>query len=310
MLDAEHDLPAQGPPIRQPPAAGPGGTFGVRDRYAGTDGTYAGTQGSHPEGSGDAYPGTQASPAPYEGAPGAYPAAQGTYAGYPSAQGAYTGAQGAYTGAQGAYPGSVERYGGQDDGYPGAPDPYAARDDLYARPAGRATPRGPLVVAVAFVVAIGLGVAIGLATATHHSKAKHPASAAPAVVDSQAAPVIPASSWGGNRQAGAERNVILPPGGKNRVALRYVYGQKYGQPVDAVDIPKGKLFYGVILGATAANDQYWAVGLVDVRGGPATLVVWNRTGTGPWQVNGRGPGACGPLPSAFSKVWDGPPPFC
>ncbi|MGF7238418.1 MAG: hypothetical protein ACQSGP_26165, partial [Frankia sp.] len=195
--------------------------------------------------------------------------------------------------------------------YAPPPAPYRDQDDLYVAPASATDSRGPLVVGLAFAVAIVIGIGIGLATAPHHTKPKQAASAAPTAVDPRAAPAIPERAWGGNRQAGVARNVNMTSAPDNRTALRYVYGKKLGQAVTAVTIPSGKLFYGVILGSTAATDHFWAVGLAAVSGSPDTLVVWDRTGAGPWRVSGSGAGSCAPVPVAFYKgPWEGRPTFC
>ncbi len=252
-------------------------------------------------------------------AAGDYPTGSAGYpatGGYPAAPGGYGARTGAYAAPD--HPEGPPRTGAPYDDRAGrfapapAPDQHRDEDDLYRAPvpAAAGASRGPLVIGLAFAVAIVIGVGIGLATAPHHQAAKQSISAAPAAVDPQAAPAIPDSVWGGNRQAGAVRNVNMLAAPANRTALRYVYGKKIGQPASAVTIPSLKLFYGVILGPSAATDHFWAVGLATVNGSPDTLVVWDRTGAGAWRVASRGAGSCSIVPSSLYVPWKGRPAFC
>lgn len=171
--------------------------------------------------------------------------------------------------------------------------------------------RTPRVVAASFAVAVGLGVVIGLVTAPH-AKHHQSAPAAAKTVDAKAAPGIPASTWGNVRQPGSALNVHMVGQTANRTALRYVYALKAGQSLDQVVIPSGKLYYGVVQGATAADDQFYAAGLVTVGGQAPTPVVWERKGSGAWRVSQSGPGSCDILPRELygSGAWNGRPALC
>jgi len=197
--------------------------------------------------------------------------------------------------------------------------------------------RRPVIIG-AFVAAALLGVLIGLLTA--------PSSGGPAtneVADAWAPQRAPAlGRLPGSRVPNSAQNLTvgsdlrpalqwaaadaaLAAAGKTTLSEAYQASsspsagssnaQSGGAALSANDItiPVNHLYYGVIEGASAANDVYWAAGntttsstVVEVPG----LEVWKRAGSGPWTVVATGAGACQKVPGNLVSLWGGAAAVC
>jgi hypothetical protein len=199
--------------------------------------------------------------------------------------------------------------------------------------------RRPVIIG-AFVAAALLGILIGLLTAPSGDGGTAAANgdvwspqrapAVPALPDARAAgsavnlnvptELRPALQW-------ATADAALAAAGKTTLSAAYlaasaspsaaagslnaVSGAGTGAALtaDAISIPVRHLYYGVVEGATAADDVYWAAGntqttstAVPVPG----LEVWKRSGNGPWSVFATGAGACQKVPSTLlGTAWSG-----
>ncbi|WP_018502340.1 hypothetical protein [Parafrankia discariae] len=197
---------------------------------------------------------------------------------------------------------------------PAGVDPAGGRA---ARPGAAAwtQQRRPLLVAASFVVAVLLGVGLGLVWASDDPAA--PDAVAVEQPDNEiVSPPLPAVPWETSRVAGRARTLTLK--GNEPTTLRqplmwlaaYEVRKKTGAatPVASdVTIPNGMLFYGAVEGVDKEHDEFWAVGMTEIRGVSAADApdphVWKRVGNSPWKLVGRGPTACDLIPVDLKNIW-------
>ncbi|MCK9924141.1 hypothetical protein MXD61_20100 [Frankia sp. AgPm24] len=186
-----------------------------------------------------------------------------------------------------------------------------------ARPVGLLGARElrPVVVIVAFVVAIVLGLGIGFATADRdHSAGDTATGQTPAA---ELSPVQGTPSWAATRSPGAAHQMVLnsePNPAALRLALQFTVAAEIKETDPSTTVTAAQvtvvegMYFGAVEGVDAAQDQYWAIGRINVAGAaspPADPHVWRRIGSGPWTIVSHGAGACDSIPKALVDVWKG-----
>ncbi|SNQ46011.1 conserved hypothetical protein [Frankia canadensis] len=176
----------------------------------------------------------------------------------------------------------------------------------------------PIVVVAAFLVAILLGVGIGYATADRGSDAVTAAPTAPAAALTPAQRV---PFWATSRHPGAGHQMVLtaePDPTALRFALQWTVADRLKADgtgtvtAQQVKVVEG-MYFGAVEGADAAQDEYWAIGRIEVPSLPTVTsgpYVWRRIGSGPWAILASGATACGQIPQPLLTVWKGQPPPC
>ncbi|MCK9929538.1 hypothetical protein MXD62_20530 [Frankia sp. Mgl5] len=196
---------------------------------------------------------------------------------------------------------------------PAGVDPAGGRA---ARPGAAAwtQQQRPLLVAASFVVAVVLGVVIGLVWASDDSAT--PGAVAVEQPDNAIlSPPLPSVPWETSRVAGRARTLALK--GNEPTTLRqplmwlaaYEVRKETGAatPVASdVTIPNG-MFYGAVEGVDKERDEFWAVGMTEIRGVTEADApdphVWKRVGSAPWTLVGRGTAACDLIPAELKNIW-------
>ncbi len=196
--------------------------------------------------------------------------------------------------------------------------------DRSARPVGLLSTREfPLIAVVAaFFVAVLLGAGIGFATADRGSGSGGGNGAADAPA-AQLSPVQRTAPWETQRVPGTANQLQVtaePDPVALRLALQWTVTdeiKKAGGPAtitaDMVTVKSGMLYFGAVEGTSAATDEYWAIGRIEVKGmadPPADPHVWRRLGSAPWAIVAHGAGACEKIPAALLNVWKGQPAPC
>jgi hypothetical protein len=193
--------------------------------------------------------------------------------------------------------------------------------------------RRPVIIA-AFAAAALLGVLIGLVTApSGNARVTTTNTTAAAPARSPQVPVL------ANRSVGAAVNLkvddnlrpalqwasadaALAAAGKPTLSSVYLAsgaaaaqgasGSAALLTADQITVAK-PLYYGIVQGATAGADVYWAVALTQTSNtaiSMPSLHVWEREGSGPWTVVAAGPGACAKIPTSLYTAWEGRPALC
>ncbi|WP_232291787.1 hypothetical protein [Frankia sp. QA3] len=190
-----------------------------------------------------------------------------------------------------------------------------------ARPAGLLGVRElrPAAVLAAFLVAVLIGVGIGFATADRGTGGV--TITGRGALAPELTPTLRIAPWDAVRQPGRAHQMRVddePDPVALRLALSWTVADQIRAAGNrtvtaaAVTVPQG-MFFGAIEGADAAQDQYWAIGRIQVAGvanPPADPHVWRRIGTGPWTIVRNGPNACTAIPAALIQEWKGQPAPC